>query len=52
MVKVDEQDNSLPRHSKVRQQLRLVNWIDVLDGLQFDDDSILNKEVQSISDIK
>ena len=51
-MKVDEQAQLLIHHSQIRQHLRSMNWVDDFDGFQFDDNSIVDEQVQSVEPVQ
>jgi hypothetical protein len=50
-VEVDEQTDWISADLEIGQHLSLMNWLEVLDRLQLDDDCFLDEDVDSICPI-
>jgi hypothetical protein len=51
-VEIDQQTDRPGGETKVRKQLCVVNAFEPFDGLQFQDDRILDKEIDAISSVE
>src|SRR6266852_9102468 len=51
-VEVDQQAEMVLGHLEVSQQLRLVNRLQLGDGLEFDDERFLNQKIQPIAAVQ
>jgi hypothetical protein len=48
-VEINQQADSDAAQSQVRQKLRLMNWMDCFDALHFDDNQILDDQVDPVA---
>ena len=51
-IKIDQQSDLSSTQFQVREQLRLVDWRDLIDCLELHDNKILDQQIQTVSDIK
>jgi len=51
-MEVDQQTYPVSREFQVREHDSFVNWCDVLDGFQFNNDSTLDKNVDPVAALK
>ena len=51
-MEVDEQTNSLVRETKVRKQLRVMNWRQLIDKLNLNYYRVFHNQVQTVPAIK
>ena len=51
-VEIDEQSYGLSAQLQIRNDLRLEDRVPRFDTLQFDDDQVLNQQVDAVSQVK
>jgi hypothetical protein len=51
-VKVNNQAHSLSRHFEIGEELRLVDWQNVLDALEFKNYRIFNQDIHSVATVQ
>ena len=50
-IEIDQQTDAYPAQPHVRQKLSLVNWMNCVDALHFDDDKVLDHQIDPVSEL-